>query len=82
MWPSLMAVYPLSKWKDLFPPITEYLFVADGLKSIETNNIQGLSLLKPSYENNMAQAITEVTALSNRAANEMPPGTRRRLYTV
>jgi multidrug efflux pump subunit AcrB len=53
-----------------------YLYT-DGLKSIETNNIQGLSLLKLSfYEGtNMAQAAAEVTALSNRAANEMPPGT-------
>jgi multidrug efflux pump subunit AcrB len=49
----------------------------DGLKSIETNNIQGLSLLKLSfYEGtDMAQAAAEVTALSNRAFNQMPPGT-------
>jgi multidrug efflux pump subunit AcrB len=49
----------------------------DGLKSIETNNIQGLSLLKLSfYEGtDMAQAAAEVTALSNRAFNQMPPAT-------
>lgn len=53
-----------------------YLYVS-GIKSIETNNIQGLSLLKLSFYNgtNMAQAAAEVTSLTNRAFAEMPPGT-------
>jgi multidrug efflux pump subunit AcrB len=53
-----------------------YLYIT-GLKSIETNNIQGLSLLKLSfYEGtDMAQAAAEVTAFTNRAFTEMPPGT-------
>src|SRR5258708_15869111 len=54
-----------------------YLYVS-GIKTIETNNIQGLSLLKLSFYNgtNMAQAAAEVTALTNRAFAEMPPGTQ------
>ncbi len=53
-----------------------YLYVS-GIKSIETNNIEGLSLLKLSFYNgtNMAQAAAEVTSLTNRAFAEMPPGT-------
>src|SRR6201992_337469 len=44
------------------------LFVS-GVKSIETKNIQGLTLIKLTfYEGtNMAQAAAEVTAFSNRA---------------
>ena len=53
------------------------LFVS-GVRSIETRNIQGLSLLKLSfYEGtNMAQAAAEVTAFSNRAQAIFPPGTQ------
>lgn len=53
-----------------------YLYVS-GIKSIETSNIQGLSLLKLSFYDgtNMAQAAAEVTSLTNRAFAEMPPGT-------
>ncbi|MDB4923528.1 efflux RND transporter permease subunit [Mucilaginibacter sp.] len=53
-----------------------YLYVS-GIKSIETNNIQGLSILKLSFYDgtNMAQAAAEVTSLTNRAFAEMPPGT-------
>jgi len=53
-----------------------YLYI-DGIKSIETNNIQGLSLLKLSFYDgtDMAEAAAEVTALTNRAFTEMPPGT-------
>src|SRR5260221_8092056 len=53
-----------------------YLYVS-GIKTIETNNIQGLSLLKLSFYNgtNMAQPAAAVTALTNRASAEMPPGT-------
>ncbi|HVU98474.1 MAG TPA: efflux RND transporter permease subunit [Puia sp.] len=53
-----------------------YLYIG-GIKSIETSNIQGLSLLKLSFYSgtNMAQAAAEVTSLTNRAFAEMPPGT-------
>ena len=53
-----------------------YLYVS-GIKSIETNNIEGLSILKLSFYDgtNMAQAAAEVTSLTNRAFAEMPPGT-------
>src|SRR5882757_3791991 len=53
-----------------------YLYVT-GIKSIETNNVLGLSMLKLSFYDgtNMAQAAAEVTSLTNRAFAEMPPGT-------
>jgi len=53
-----------------------YLYVS-GIKSIETSNTQGLSLLKLSFYTgtNMAQAEAEVTTLTNRAFASMPPGT-------
>ncbi|MBS1946538.1 MAG: efflux RND transporter permease subunit [Bacteroidetes bacterium] len=52
------------------------LFVS-GVKSIETKNIQGLTLMKLTfYEGtNMAQAAAEVSAFSNRAQTIFPPGT-------
>src|SRR6201991_1200793 len=51
------------------------LFVS-GVKSIETKNIQGLSLLKLTfYEGtNMAQAAAEVSTFSNRIQAIFPPG--------
>ena len=54
-----------------------YLYV-DGIKSIETSNVLGLSMLKLSFYDgtNMAQAAAEVTSLTNRAFAEMPPGTQ------
>src|ERR1700753_334819 len=53
------------------------LFVS-GVKSIETKNIQGLTLIKLTfYEGtNMAQAAAEVTAFSNRAQSSFPPGSQ------
>ncbi|AUD02716.1 efflux RND transporter permease subunit [Spirosoma pollinicola] len=53
------------------------LYVA-GVKSIETKNIQGITLLKLSfYEGtNMAQAAAEVSAYSNRAQASFPPGSQ------
>src|SRR5690349_21346461 len=53
------------------------LYVA-GVKSIETKNIQGLTLLKLSfYEGtNMAQAAAEVTAFCNRAQVGFPQGSQ------
>ncbi|RKR81482.1 multidrug efflux pump subunit AcrB [Mucilaginibacter gracilis] len=52
------------------------LLYVSGVKSIETKNIQGLTLLKLTfYEGtNMAQAAAEVTAFSNRAQAIFPNG--------
>src|SRR3984957_19770675 len=53
------------------------LFVS-GVKSIEAQNIQGLTLMKITfYEGtNMAQAAAEVTSYSNRAQASFPPGSQ------
>jgi multidrug efflux pump subunit AcrB len=53
------------------------LFVS-GVKSIETRNITGLTLIKLTfYEGtNMAQAAAEVTAYTNRAQTGFPPGSQ------
>ncbi|HWZ15063.1 MAG TPA: efflux RND transporter permease subunit [Mucilaginibacter sp.] len=53
------------------------LFVS-GVKSIETRNITGLTLIKLTfYEGtNMAQAAAEVTAYTNRAQAIFPPGSQ------
>lgn len=52
------------------------LLFANGLKSIETKNVQGLMLMKLSYYEgtNMAQAAAELSALSNRIQVLFPPG--------
>jgi len=52
------------------------LLYVSGVKSIETKNIQSLTLIKLSfYEGtNMAQAAAEVSAFSNRAQTIFPPG--------
>ncbi|GHN02694.1 RND transporter [Cytophagales bacterium WSM2-2] len=57
------------------PYVNLMLFVS-GVKSIETRNIQGLTLMKLTfYEGtNMAQAAAEVSAFSNRAQAGFPPG--------
>ncbi len=54
------------------------LLYVSGVKSIETRNITGLSLLKLTfYEGtNMAQAAAEVTAYTNRAQATFPPGSQ------
>jgi multidrug efflux pump subunit AcrB len=54
------------------------LLYVSGVKSIETRNIQGLTLIKLSfYEGtNMAQAAAEVSAYTNRAQAIFPPGTQ------
>jgi multidrug efflux pump subunit AcrB len=53
------------------------LLYANGVKTIETKNIQGLTLMKLTYYEgtNMAQAASELSALSNRAQAIFPPGT-------
>src|ERR1700730_8039301 len=54
------------------------LLYVSGVKSIETKNIQGLTLMKLTfYEGtNMAQAAAEVSAYSNRAQAIFPPGSQ------
>ncbi|QIP13055.1 efflux RND transporter permease subunit [Spirosoma aureum] len=54
------------------------LLYVSGVKSIESKNIQGITLLKLSfYEGtNMAQAAAEVSAYSNRAQSSFPPGSQ------
>jgi multidrug efflux pump subunit AcrB len=70
MSPQQMEGFVATNYQNL------YLYV-DGIKTIETNNVLGLSLLKLSFYagTNMAQAAAEVTSLTNRAFAEMPPGT-------
>src|SRR5260370_30894645 len=54
------------------------LLYVSGVKSIETRNIQGLTLIKLTfYEGtNMAQAAAEVTGYTNRAQASFPPGSQ------
>ncbi len=54
------------------------LLFANGVKSIETRNTQGLMLMKLTYYEgtNMAQAASELSALSNRAQAIFPPGSQ------
>lgn len=54
------------------------LLYVGGVKSIETRNIQGLTLIKLTfYEGtNMAQAAAEVTGYTNRAQATFPPGSQ------
>src|SRR5580698_10649555 len=54
------------------------LLYVSGVKSIETRNIQGLTLIKLTfYEGtNMAQAAAEVTSYTNRAQASFPPGSQ------
>jgi multidrug efflux pump subunit AcrB len=52
------------------------LLYVNGIKSIETKNVQGLTLIKLNFYpgTNMAQAVAEVSAVSNRAQALFPPG--------
>ena len=54
------------------------LLYVSGVKSIETKNIQGLTLMKLTFYQgtNMAQAAAEVSAFSNRAQANFPPGSQ------
>jgi len=54
------------------------LLYVSGVKSIETRNIEGLTLIKLTfYEGtNMAQAAAEVTSYTNRAQAAFPPGSQ------
>ena len=59
-------------------PYVNLLLFVSGVKSIETRNISGLTLIKLTfYEGtNMAQAAAEVTAYTNRAQAGFPPGSQ------
>lgn len=52
------------------------LLYVNGVKSIETKNIQGLTLMKVNFYpgTNMAQASAELSAFTNRAQAIFPPG--------
>lgn len=54
------------------------MLFANGVKSMETKNIQGLTLMKLTYYEgtNMAQAAAELSALSNRIQAIFPPGSQ------
>lgn len=54
------------------------LLYVNGLKSIETKNIQGLTLMKLNFYpgTNMAQAAAELTAFTNRIQAIFPPGSQ------
>src|SRR5579871_493219 len=53
------------------------MLYVSGVKKIEIQNIQGLTLMKLTFYpgTNMAQAASEVSAFSNRAQAIFPPGT-------
>jgi len=54
------------------------LLYVSGLKSIESKNIQGLTLIKLTFYQgtNMAQAAAEVSAFSSRSQASFPPGSQ------
>lgn len=59
-------------------PYVNLILFVDGVKSIETKNIQGLTLIKITfYEGtNMAQAQAELTSYANRAQSGFPNGSQ------
>ncbi|MBE9463443.1 efflux RND transporter permease subunit [Dyadobacter subterraneus] len=59
-------------------PYINLLLYVNGIKSIETKNIQGLTLIKVNFYpgTNMAQAAAEVSASCNRAQAIFPPGSQ------
>jgi len=59
-------------------PYVNLLLYVSGVKSIESRNIQGLTLMKLTFYQvtNMAQAAAEVTAFTNRAQTAFPPGSQ------
>ncbi len=52
------------------------LLFVNGIKSIETKNVQGLTLMKITFypKTNMAQASAELSAFTNRVQGNFPPG--------
>jgi multidrug efflux pump subunit AcrB len=69
--PDQMEAYFAKTYVNILP-------FANGVKSVETKNIQGLMIMKLTYyENtNMAQAAAELSSLSNRIQAAFPPGTQ------
>jgi multidrug efflux pump subunit AcrB len=69
--PNQMEAYFAKNYVNLL------LFVS-GVKSIETKNIQGVTLMKLTFYQgvNMAQAAAEVTSFTNRAQAIFPPGSQ------
>lgn len=69
--PNQMEAYFAKTYVNILP-------FANGVKSVETKNIQGLMIMKLTYyENtNMAQAAAELSSLSNRIQAAFPPGTQ------
>ncbi|MDX6191804.1 efflux RND transporter permease subunit [Flavobacterium sp. Fl-318] len=69
--PDQMEAYFAKNYVNILP-------FANGVKSVETKNVQGLMIMKLTYyENtNMAQAAAELSALSNRIQAAFPPGTQ------
>ena len=67
--PSQMEAFFAKQYINIF------LYV-NGVKNIETKNIQGLTLMKISFYpgTNMAQAAAEVSAFANRIQAAFPPG--------
>ena len=56
---------------------TNMMLFTNGIKSIDTKNSQGLTLMKVTFypDTDMGQAIAEISALSNRSQIFLPPGT-------
>ncbi|MFV8343636.1 efflux RND transporter permease subunit [Flavobacterium sp. XS2P39] len=69
--PDQMEAYFAKNYVNILP-------FANGIKSVETKNIQGLMIMKLTYYENtdMAQAAAELSALSNRVQAVFPPGTQ------
>lgn len=69
--PSQMEAYFAKQYVNV-------LLFANGVKSIETKNIQGLTLIKLTYYQgtNMAQAAAEISAFTNRVQAVFPPGSQ------
>ncbi|EJF99961.1 efflux RND transporter permease subunit [Flavobacterium sp. F52] len=69
--PDQMEAYFAKNYVNVLP-------FSNGIKSVETKNIQGLMIMKLTYYEgtNMAQAAAELSALSNRIQAVFPPGTQ------
>src|SRR6218665_2740206 len=67
--PDQMEAYFAKTYVNILP-------FANGVKSVETKNIQGLMIMKLTYYEgtNMAQAAAELSSLSNRIQAIFPPG--------
>ena len=86
IFPSINApqIYVVNNYAGMAPDQIEGIITnvyeqnfqyVDGLKGVESKNIQNLVLLKLTFYpgTNMAAAISQVVSLSNRARGQMPP---------